>query len=260
MPPRYDIVTTFCELFAETPPAPLAVSIPGRARAAGLVEIHTTDIRRFTKDKHQKTDDRPFGGGPGMVMLPQPTWDALCAAEALDPRPATRIHLTPQGTPLTQPLVEDLAARERLIILCGHYEGVDERVIQRWKPLEISLGDFVISSGELAAVVLLDAVIRLQPGVLGHDDSAREDSFSPVPTRDPIAREVDPRLLAELGISPDARLLDCPHYTRPRVWEGMEVPPILLSGDHQAVARWRLEQRIQRTRQRRPDLLGPEHP
>ncbi len=252
---RADIVTTFPELFASEPPAPLAVSMAARARSAGLVEIHATNIRDFTTDKHQKTDDRPFGGGPGMVMMPQPVWDALMAAEALDQRTPTRIYLTPQGRVLDQMLVENLARRERLVILCGHYEGIDERVIQKWKPMEVSIGDFVLSGGESAAIVLLDALIRLQAGVLGHAGSAHEDSFGLVPMQDPIGEAIDPRVLEELGITPTTRLLDCPHYTRPRVWKGMEVPPVLLSGDHQAVARWRLEQRVLRTKQRRPDLL-----
>ncbi len=254
-PMRFDIITTFPELFADEPPAPLAVSIPGRAREAGLVEINATNPRDFTADKHQKTDDRPFGGGPGMVMMAQPIWDAVRHAEAKDDRPATRIHMTPQGEPLTQSLVEDLATRKRLVILAGHYEGIDERVIQKLDPMEVSIGDFVLSGGELAAIVLLDAIIRLLPGVLGHGDSAGEDSFSLPPSKDPDGEPIDPKLLGELEIPENARLLDCPHYTRPRIWEGLEVPEVLLSGDHGAVARWRLEQRLERTRRRRPDLL-----
>ena len=253
---RIDVVTTFPELFGDSPPAPLAVSIPARARSADKIEIHAINPRDFTDDRHQKTDDRPFGGGPGMVMMAQPVWDAVRHAEAQDDRPATRIHMTPQGIPLTQSLVEELAGQERLVILAGHYEGIDERVIERLDPLEISLGDFVLSSGELAAIVLLDAIIRLQPGVLGHDDSAGEDSFSLPPRNDPNGEPIDPKLLKELQIHPKSRLLDCPHYTRPRVWEGLVVPEVLLSGDHGAVARWRLEQRLERTRERRPDLLG----
>ncbi len=256
MPMRIDVITTFPELFGDTPPAPLAVSIPARARSAGKVDIHAINPRDFTEDKHQKTDDRPFGGGPGMVMMAQPIWDAVCHAEAQDQRPATRIHMTPQGTPLTQTMVEELSKRERLLVLAGHYEGIDERVIEKLAPMEVSLGDFVLSSGEIAAVVMLDAIIRLRPGVLGHDDSAVEDSFSLPPRNDPNGEPISPKLLKQLQIPPDSRLLDCPHYTRPRVWEGLEVPEVLLSGDHGAVARWRLEQRLERTRQRRPDLLS----
>ncbi len=240
---RFDILTTFPEMFATEPPGALALSIPDRARRAGLVEWHATNIRDYTTDKHQKTDDRPFGGGPGMVMSCQPVWDAVHAVEQMDPRPAARVLLTPQGVPLTQPLVEELATKPRLLLIAGHYEGIDERVIRRLDPIEISIGDFVLSGGELAAIVLMDAIIRLLPGALGDGDSAGQDSFSP--------------------IGPEGRrLLDCPHYTRPRVWEGEEVPEILLSGDHGRIAAWRLEQSLQRTRERRPDLLAdtPDQP
>ncbi|MBX3383767.1 MAG: tRNA (guanosine(37)-N1)-methyltransferase TrmD [Phycisphaeraceae bacterium] len=234
---RIDVLTTFPEMFAAQPPAALAVSIPGRASAAGLIELVATDIRAFSDNKHKKTDDRPFGGGPGMVMMCQPLWDAVHAAEAQDPRPATRILLTPQGVPLTQALVESLAARPRLLLIAGHYEGIDERVIERLAPLEISIGDYVLSGGELAAMVLIDAVTRLQPGALGDELSNQADSFSP----DEAAGR---------------RLLDCPHYTRPRDWMGAQVPDILLSGDHGKVAQWRLAQRLARTAERRPDLLA----
>ncbi|MEO1534425.1 MAG: tRNA (guanine(37)-N(1))-methyltransferase [Planctomycetota bacterium] len=254
---RFDILTTFPEMFEVG--GPLGSSICCRAREAGLVEWHATDIRGFADNKHDRTDDRPFGGGPGMVMSCQPVWDAVRAVEAIDDRPTTRVLLTPQGVPLSQPLVEELAAKPRLLLLCGHYEGIDERVIERLDPLEVSLGDYVLSGGETAAVVLMDAVIRLVPGVLGDEASAVQDSFSPVPTTTPNGDPIPPKTLAkwcdELGISPDARLLDCPHYTRPRDWDGASVPEALLSGDHLAVARWRLERMVERTRDRRPDLL-----
>ncbi|HLO41091.1 MAG TPA: tRNA (guanosine(37)-N1)-methyltransferase TrmD [Phycisphaerales bacterium] len=236
---RIDILTTFPEMFSAQAPAAMAVSIPGRARAAGLLELHATDIRTYTTDKHRKTDERPFGGGPGMVMMCQPVFDAVTAVEALDPRPATRILLTPQGEPLRQPMVEELAGHPRLLLIAGHYEGIDERVIQRLAPREISIGDYVLSGGELGAMVLIDAITRLLPGVLGHDDSASSDSFA-------IAR----------GDPQSRRLLDCPHYTRPRVWEGMEVPEVLLSGDHARIATWRLQQMLERTQARRPDLFA----
>jgi tRNA (guanine37-N1)-methyltransferase len=237
MPLRVDILTTFPEMFGHEPPAALGLSIPARARAAGALEWHATDLRAFAQNKHRKTDDRPFGGGPGMVMMCQPLWDAVHAVEALDPRPATRVYLTPQGRPLTQPLVEDLAAKPRLILIAGHYEGIDERVIEALAPLEISLGDYVLSGGELGALVLIDAVARLLPGALGHEDSAAADSFSPVSPAD------------------TRRLLDCPHYTKPRAWMDREVPEVLLSGDHGKIAAWRLDQRRARTAARRPDLL-----
>jgi tRNA (guanine37-N1)-methyltransferase len=171
-----------------------------------------------------------------MVMMCQPIFDAVKAVESQDPAPAVRVLLSPQGEKLTQPRVEWLAQQPRLMLLCGHYEGIDERVIEELQPLEISLGDYVLSGGELGAMVLIDAVARLQPGVLGHEDSAAEDSFS---VRSPEG----------------AHLLDCPHYTRPREWNGREVPEVLLSGDHAEVARWRDGQRLARTRARRPDLL-----
>jgi tRNA (guanine37-N1)-methyltransferase len=233
---RIDILSIFPEVFEPV----LAASIPGRAREAGLVTFHPVDIRSYTTDKHQKVDDRPFGGGPGMVMMCQPVWDAVLDTERQDERPATRILMTPQGRPLTQPLVEELARKPRLLILAGHYEGIDERVIEKLDPLEVSLGDFVLSGGEIAAIALIDAVIRLLPGALGHSESAAEDSFSPA------------------GESDNRRLLDCPHYTRPREWMGMAAPDVLLSGDHGKVDAWRLEQRLRRTTERRPDLL--EHP
>ena len=234
MPPlRIDILTIFPEVFEPV----LGASITGRARAAGLVQWHATDIRDFADNKHSKVDDRPFGGGPGMVMMCQPLWDAVKEVESRDERPATRILLTPQGEPLQQHIVEELAALPRLLLIAGHYEGIDERVIERLAPREISIGDYVLSGGELPAMILIDAVVRLLPGALGHEGSAAEDSFS------------------RKGPS-GSPLLDCPHYTRPRVWEGVETPQVLLSGDHGKVELWRLEQMLTRTRQRRPDLLA----
>ncbi len=255
------MLTTFPEMFAPEPPGVLGVSIPARAQAASALEICATNIRDFADNKHNKTDDRPFGGGPGMVMMCQPVWDAVAHAEAQDPRPAKRILMTPQGQRLDQALVEQLAGEPRLLIIAGHYEGIDERVIEKLEPLELSIGDYVLSGGELAALVLIDAIARLLPGVLGDDASAVQDSFGFPPTTDPDGCELNPKRLAtlkgELGIPEGARLLDCPHYTRPRVWEGAEIPEALLSGDHAAVARWRLERMAQRTRARRPDLLEP---
>ena len=234
---RIDLLSLFPDVFEPV----LGASITGRAREAGAVAWHSHDIRDYTLDKHSRVDDRPFGGGPGMVMACQPVWDAVRAVEAMDPRPATRIYMTPQGERLTQPIVEELAREPRLLILAGHYEGVDERVIERLAPREISVGDYVLSGGEIPAMLLVDAVARLLPGALGHADSAAQDSFS-------VASGEEP---AEAG----RRILDCPHYTRPRVWEGMEAPEILFSGDHGAVERWRRERALERTRERRPDLL-----
>ena len=234
-PLRIDVLTIFPETFEPV----LGSSIVGRARSAGLVDWAITDIRDFADNKHQKVDDRPFGGGPGMVMMCQPIWDAVQWAQSQDERPVTAVHLTPQGEPCTQAIVEELAAKPRLLLLTGHYEGIDQRVIDRIEPREISIGDFVLSGGELPAMCLIDAVVRLLPGALGHEDSASEDSFSP------------------MGEG-DERLLDCPHYTRPRVWEGREVPGVLTSGDHGKVADWRHEQKLARTKDRRPDLLEPD--
>ncbi|MEY3027492.1 MAG: tRNA ((1)-)-methyltransferase [Planctomycetota bacterium] len=230
---RIDVLTIFPDLFTGF----LSTSIPAIAIEQGRISCQVHDIRAHAANKHRKVDDRPFGGGPGMVMMCQPIFDAVKAAESQDSSvPAVRVLLTPQGERLTQPRVEWLAQQPRLTLLCGHYEGIDERVIEELEPLEISIGDYVLSGGELGAMVLIDAVARLQPGVLGHEDSAAEDSFS-------------------VRSAEGAHLLDCPHYTRPREWNGREVPDILLSGDHAAVARWRDAQRMERTRERRPDLL-----
>ena len=231
-PLRVDVLTILPAMFEPV----LGASITGRARASGLVEWFIEDIRRHASNKHQRTDDRPFGGGPGMVMMCQPLFDAVTHVESRDPRPATRIVMTPQGEPLTQDIADELKEKPRLLIIAGHYEGIDERVIDKLAPREISIGDYVLTGGELPAMVLIDAVVRLLPGALGHEDAAAEDSFA---SKTPDGR----------------RLLDCPHYTRPRVWEGMEVPEVLVSGDHEKVARWRLERSIERTKKRRPDLL-----
>jgi len=228
---RIDILTLFPEMF----PAVLGASILGRAAQSGAAEYAVHDIRNWADNKHRKVDDRPFGGGPGMVMMCQPIYDAVVAVEQMDTRPATRILLSPQGEPLGQRRVEELASRPRLLLIAGHYEGVDERVIDELKPLELSVGDYVLSGGELPAMLLIDAVVRLLPGALGHEESAAQDSFA---ARGPEGQ----------------RLLDCPHYTRPREWRGREVPEALLTGDHAAVDEWRMQQMLERTRQRRPDL------
>jgi len=226
---RIDVLTLFPEMFTHV----LGSSILKRAAEAKLVEYGLTDIRDYTTNKHGKVDDRPFGGGPGMVMACQPLWDAVAAVEAADNRPATRVLTSPQGEPFTQRIAEELADSPRLLIIAGHYEGIDERVIDQLAPRQISIGDYVLSGGELPAMVMIDAVVRLIPGVLGHDESAFHDSFSPGAMR----------------------LLDHPHYTRPRQWQGIDVPDVLMSGDHAAVEQWRKLEALKRTRQRRPDLL-----
>ncbi len=229
---RFDILSLFPEMF----PGVLDASITGRAFQGGFASYHLHNIRDFADNKHAKVDDRPFGGGPGMVMMCQPLHDCVQAIEKLDETPATRILLTPQGKVLRQKRIEELAKEPRLMIIAGHYEGVDERVIDELAPLEMSVGDYVLSGAELPAMILIDAIVRLLPGVLGHEDSAAEDSFSP---------------RGQEG----KRMLDCPHYTRPQVWKDRVVPEVLLSGDHGAVEKWRMKQMIERTKVRRPDLL-----
>ncbi|MDP2228843.1 MAG: tRNA (guanosine(37)-N1)-methyltransferase TrmD [Moraxellaceae bacterium] len=207
--------------------------ITGRAVKNGLLTLECWNPRDFTEDAYHRVDDRPYGGGPGMVMLIEPLRRAIAAArlaaEAKGLVPQV-IYLSPQGRVLTQDGVRELAGNTALILLCGRYEGIDERLIAREVDAEWSVGDYVLSGGELPAMVLIDAVTRLLPGALGHADSADEDSFS-------------------------AGLLDCPHYTRPEVYEGEPVPPVLVSGDHAAIRRWRLKESLKRTLQRRPDLL-----
>jgi tRNA (guanine37-N1)-methyltransferase len=188
-----------------------------------------TNFRDFATDAHQSVDDKPFGGGPGMVMMCQTVFDAVETAEQQDPRKSTRILLTPQGKRFHQAMAEDFARRERLLLVAGRYEGFDERIIQGLSPIELSIGDYVLSGGELAAMVVIDAVVRLLPGALGAEDGAADETF-----RD--------------------GLIEHPQYTRPREFRGMQVPEILLSGNHAAIARWRLEQRKLRTKDRRPDL------
>lgn len=225
MPLRIDIVTLFPEMFAPV----LGTSIPKRAAEKGLVSYHTTQIRDFATDQHKSVDDKPFGGGPGMVMMCQTLFDAVEHAEAQDPRPARRLLMSPQGRPLDQALVTELAAEQRLLLIAGHYEGFDERIIDGLKPQEISIGDYVLSGGELAAMVIIDAIVRTLPGALGAETGAHDESFAD-------------------------GLLEYPQYTRPREFRGMSVPDILLSGNHAKIAKWRLEQRKLRTQERRPDL------
>ena len=209
--------------------------VTGRACRDGLVDLGLWNPRDYAADRHRTVDDRPYGGGPGMLMKTGPLSQAVLAAKAAAAQAAAGeqarvLYLSPQGRRLDQAGVRELAARRQLILLCGRYEGVDERVCESLVDEEWSLGDFVLSGGELAAMALLDAVIRLQPGALGHEDSAQEDSFA-------------------------ESLLDLPHYTRPELFEGRRVPEVLLSGDHARIARWRLQQRLGRTWLRRPDLL-----
>src|SRR3954469_20668021 len=222
---RIDILTLFPEMFQLV----LGTSIPKRAAEKGLVSYHLTQIRVFATDAHKSVDDKPFGGGPGMVMMCQTLFDAVEHAEKQDSRPATRIILTPQGRLFDQEVAEQLASKDRLLLIAGHYEGFDERIIDGLKPMELSIGDYVLSGGELAAMVVVDAVVRLLPGALGAEHGAVDESFAD-------------------------GLLEYPQYTRPREYAGMKVPDVLLSGNHKHIAQWRLEQRKIRTQQRRPDL------
>ncbi|MCM2330440.1 MAG: tRNA (guanosine(37)-N1)-methyltransferase TrmD [Pseudomonas sagittaria] len=223
---RVDVLSLFPEMFA----AIGEYGITSRAVKQGLLQLHCWNPRDYTEDRHQTVDDRPFGGGPGMVMKIKPLERALADARQAAGAAAKVIYLSPQGRRLDQAAVRELAKEERLILIAGRYEGIDERFIETHVDEEWSIGDYVLSGGELPAMVLIDAVTRLLPGALGHADSAEEDSFTD-------------------------GLLDCPHYTRPEVYEGRSVPPVLLSGNHEHIRRWRLQQSLGRTWERRADLL-----
>ncbi|MFW1678740.1 tRNA (guanosine(37)-N1)-methyltransferase TrmD [Pontibacter sp. JAM-7] len=222
----FGVVTLFPEMFE----AITSFGVSGRAVKNGLIQLQCWSPRDFTHDKHRTVDDRPYGGGPGMLMKVQPLRDAIQAAKAAAGGEAKVIYLSPQGRKLDHKGVQELAENKRLILVAGRYEGIDERLLGTEIDEEWSLGDFVLSGGELPAMTLIDAVSRLVPGVLGHQDSAAEDSFCD-------------------------GLLDCPHYTRPEQLDGMDVPEVLLSGNHEVIRRWRLKQQLGRTWQRRPDLL-----
>ena len=225
---RFDVLTLFPDIFQGY----LGQSLLKRAIQSGLVEVHPHDIRDWSKGKHNTVDDRPFGGGPGMVMKVEPVVECVEAVRSLDREPGHLVMLTPQGRRLDQPAVEQLAQHKRLILLCGRYEGFDERIRLILEPEEISVGDYVLNGGEVAAMVIIDTTIRLVPGVLGDEDSSVCDSFSS-----------------------GRRWLECAQYTRPREYRGHEVPPIVLGGNHEEIARWREEDSRRRTLQRRKDLL-----
>ncbi|HSW73083.1 MAG TPA: tRNA (guanosine(37)-N1)-methyltransferase TrmD [Chlamydiales bacterium] len=218
----------FCllSLFPEYFQGPFDVSILKRAREKGLIDIELIDIRDFSKERHKKVDDKPFGGGPGMVLAPQAVCDAIKSAK----RESSKvIYLSPQGRPLTSPLCEELAKENDLVLLCGHYEGIDERIIEKYVDQEISIGDYVLTNGCAAAIVLLDAVIRFIPGVIGDPESVKNDSFQ-------------------------EGLFDAPQYTRPQEYDGMKVPEVLVNGNHAEIEKWRKNQRLEKTRIVRPDL------
>jgi tRNA (guanine37-N1)-methyltransferase len=228
---RFDIITIFPDFFREA----FEFGIIRRARAAGLVETKAHDLRDWTSDRHRQVDDRPFGGGDGMVLKPEPIFAAVESLTGVSERAAydarTRVvMLSPQGRVFNQEVARELALMDQLVLICGRYEGVDERVSEALVTDEISIGDYVLSGGEPAALVLVDAVTRLVPGALGSETSAANDSFS-------------------------AGLLDCPHYTRPPEFRGLRVPEVLLSGNHELIARWRRREALRKTRLSRPDLL-----
>lgn len=225
---RFDLVTAFPDLVA----GPLEESILKRAQQKNLVEIVVHDLRQFAYDKHRQLDDYPYGGGPGMVMKPEPFF--RCVEQIIGEVSAKKrkiIFMSPQGITFTQKIANDLTSWDHLILLCGHYKGVDERVIEALVDEEISVGDYVLTGGELPALLVIDAVSRLIPGVISDLESANTDSFQ-------------------------QDLLDCPYYTRPEEYRGMRVPDVLLSGHHQKIAQWRAEQALVRTRKRRKDLLN----
>ena len=228
---RFDVLTLFPDMF----PGYLSQSLLNKAIERGLTEVHVHNIRDWTTDKHSSIDDRPFGGGPGMVMMAPPVVECAEAVAEMDERPSHTILLTPQGRTLTQRVAEELSEHPRITMLCGRYEGFDQRVIDILQPDELSIGDFVLNGGEVAAMIVIDTLVRLIPGVLGDERSSQEDSFSRA-----------------------NRLLEFPQYTRPREYRGFEVPEVLLSGDHGKIATWREQQTIQRTKQRRSDLLDEE--
>ena len=229
---RIDVITIFPDYVA-----PLSLSLVGRAIDAGIVDLAVHDLRWWTHDRHHTTDDTPYGGGAGMVMKPEPWGEALDAMEHLNPAPMTVVVPTPAGRVLDQALAHELSTRERLVFVCGRYEGIDQRVLdhcaESYDFIEVSLGDYVLNGGEVAVLAITESVVRLIPGVIGNPDSLVEESHAS-----------------------GHRLLEYPNYTKPSVWRGREVPPILLSGNHAAIATWRREQALERTRQRRPDLFG----
>jgi tRNA (guanine37-N1)-methyltransferase len=224
---KIEVVTLFPEMISGA----LEFGIVGRAVKRGLLSVGTEDPRAHTSDVHRTVDDRPFGGGPGMVLKPEPLLASIRAAHARLPQGAARIYLSAQGEPLSQKMAQELVALPGLLLVAGRYEGLDERVVELGIDREVSIGDYVLSGGELPALVLIDTVARLLPGALGDERSNVEESFV-------------------------AGLLDWPHYTRPEVFEGLAVPPVLMSGNHAEIRRWRLEQAVARTLERRPDLLG----
>ena len=248
---RFDILTIFPDFFRSN----FEYGILSRAIHEGLVEVAMHDLRSFTHDRHRTVDDRPFGGGEGMVLKPQPIYEAISAL-GVTPKDQringreTVILLSAQGQPFTQKMAQELASIDRVVLICGRYEGVDERVNQLLCDREISIGDYVLSGGELAAAVVVDAVVRLLPGALGHPDSSRYESFG---TADavPVTEDGTPPTTHDAG-----GILDYPHYTRPAEFQGVRIPETLIGGNHDAIRRWRRRMALEKTLQNRPELLG----
>jgi tRNA (guanine37-N1)-methyltransferase len=228
---RFDVLTLFPEMFSGY----VGQSLLKRAIDAGIVAVVLHNIRDWARGKHKQVDDRPFGGGPGMVLRPEPIVECVEAVQSQGDEAGHLILLSPQGRRLDQTIVAELARYRRLVLICGRYEGVDQRAIDLLRPDELSIGDYILGGGEVAAMAVIDAVARLVPGVLGDQQSHQQESFSGEPP-----------------------LLEYPQYTRPREYRGLRVPDVLVTGNHQEIARWRTEQKLQRTRQRRADLLGEE--
>ena len=225
---RFDVLTLFPDMF----PGYLSQSLVNKAIEKGLVSVNIHDIRDWSTDKHQKLDDRPFGGGPGMILMVEPVVNCVRAVQATAQPAGKVIMLTPQGQRLDQKLVEQLAVEPRLILLCGRYEGFDQRVTDILKPTQVSIGDYILNGGEVASMVMIDSLVRMVPGVLGDEQSSWDDSFSR-----------------------GNRMLEYPQYTRPREFEGLEVPEVLLSGNHREIERWRREKSLENTKLRRSDLI-----
>jgi tRNA (guanine37-N1)-methyltransferase len=228
---RIDVLTLFPDMFSGY----VGQSLLKRAIDAGIVEIQIHNIRDWAQGKHKQVDDRPFGGGPGMVLRPEPVVECVEAVQHQSEEPGHVILLSPQGRRLDQRIAGELAGHKRLVLICGRYEGVDQRVIDLLRPDELSIGDYILGGGEVAAMVVIDAVVRLVPGVLGDDESNKQDSFTGQPP-----------------------LLEFPQYTRPREYRGLAVPDVLMTGNHPEIARWREQQKLDRTRERRADLLGDD--
>jgi len=225
---RFDILTLFPDMF----PGYMSQSLLNKAIENGIVEVHVHNMRDWSTDKHNKIDDRPYGGGPGMILSVEPVIRCVEAVQKMTDDPGQVIMMTPQGERLCQPTVERLATNSRMILLCGRYEGFDQRVIDILDPLELSIGDYILNGGEVAAMVVVDSLVRMVPGVLGDEQSSWDDSFSR-----------------------GNRMLEYPQYTRPQTFEGHEVPEILLSGNHKKIEQWRKAQSLAKTKMRRQDLL-----